>query len=83
MIVSQTCQTLGDAGDIYCVDLSSYASIVKGVEFAESIHLYFDANTKAYRATMRYDGQSYYDAAISNANGSGSISPFVRLAARA
>jgi len=85
VIVTQTAQTLGDKGDIMLVDFGSYNSITKagGIEYATSIHLYFDAGSTAFRATYRVDGQPWLNSAITPANGSNSLSPFVTLAARA
>lgn len=83
--LSQSCQTLGDAGDIYFVDLESYQTISKqhGIETATSMHLYFDANAVAFRVTFRVDGQPAIQSAITPANGSNTLSPFVTLAERA
>jgi HK97 family phage major capsid protein len=85
VIVSQSCQTLGDLNDIILADFGSYRTITKagGVETATSMHLYFDSNATAFRATFRMDGQSSVSGAYSPANGSSTLSPFVALAARA
>lgn len=85
IIITQSCQTVGDLGDIYLVDFMSYRTITKagGIETATSMHLYFDANAMAFRATFRIDGQPMLSAAISPANGSTTLSPYVALAARA
>lgn len=85
IIMTQSCKTLGALGDIYFVDWKQYLTITKssGIEYATSIHLYFDAGATAFRATYRIDGQPWLKAAITPANGSNNLSPFVGLAVRA
>lgn len=85
LMPSQHCQTLGDLGDIYFVDWSQYRSVTKsgGIRTATSMHLFFDADAMAFRATFRVDGQPKLAAAVTPANGSNTLSPFVTLAERA
>ena len=84
VIMSQHAQTLGDEGDIYFVDLSQYLYVSKGMNFAESMHLYFDSDEMAFRLTMRADGQPGWKNTLTPASGSANtLSPFVTLAERA
>jgi HK97 family phage major capsid protein len=83
IVVTQVCQTLGDQGDIQLVDFNEYVTISKGPEYAESMHLFFDAGATALRLIFRVDGQPWMSAAVSPANGSSTLSPFVQLDARA
>lgn len=86
VIITQLCKTLGDQGDIVFASLRYYRSITKsgaGIETATSMHLYFDAGATAFRATFRVDGQPAIASAVSPANGSNTLSPFVVLDARA
>lgn len=87
IIMTQTCQTVGDLGDIYFADLMAYLTITKrpgeSIEAATSIHLWFDQAITAFRAIFRVDGQPWLKSAITPANGSSTLSPFVALAARA
>jgi len=79
------CQTLGTQGDIYFVNPKGYLHVMKtgGVKYAESIHLYFDYNVKAFRYTVRHAGMPYAKSAISPKNGSNTRSPLaVTLAVR-
>jgi hypothetical protein len=46
------------------------------------MHLYFDADATAFRATFRIDGQPKLAAAIAQAKGGNTLSPFVLLGAR-
>lgn len=78
--------TVGDAGDIEFINPNGYAFATKqggGIDFASSIHLWFDQGTEALRWTFRCAGQPYLSAAVSPAKGSITRSHFVGLAARA
>lgn len=85
IMISQSSQTLGDAGDIMFVDWNQYNTVSKagGVEYATSIHLFFDAGATAFRATYRVDGQPWLKGPIVPANGVSNLSPFIDLAVRA
>lgn len=84
IIVSQHASSFTSQGDVILADLSYYQAVTKaeGVQTATSMHLYFDADAMAFRTTFRMDGQPKIAAAISPANGSTTLSPFVQLAAR-
>lgn len=84
MVISQHCQTLGTAGDIYLLDLSKYLTLTKGdgIQSAMSIHLFFDYNVSTFRFNFRVAGQPWLSAPVTSANGSYTMSPFVNLAAR-
>lgn len=77
--------TVGDAGDIEFINPQGYALATKqggGIDFASSIHLWFDQGIEALRWTFRVGGQPYLSAAVSPAKGSVTRSHFVGLAAR-
>lgn len=82
---SEHAQTVGDKGDLQLVSPRGYyaARRTQGVQFASSMHLYFDYNMQAFRWTFRFGGQPHLSAAVSPANGSNTRSHFVNLAARA
>lgn len=84
VIVSQHAKSFGTLGDILLADLGQYQTITKagGISTASSMHLYFDADVTAFRATFRIDGQPKMAAAVSPANGSNTMSPFLQLEAR-
>lgn len=84
VFMTDTCQTVGDAGDIYLVDWMGLVSITKagGIQTATSMHLWFDYAVEAFRAIFRVDAQPWLSSAISPANGAVTRSPFVNLAAR-
>jgi HK97 family phage major capsid protein len=82
---SEHCKTLGDKGDLQLVSPKGYyaARRTAGVQFASSMHLYFDYNIQAFRWTFRFGGQPHLSAAVSPANGSATKSHFVVLDDRA
>lgn len=82
--VSQHAKSFGNAGDINLVDLSYYRTITKsdGISTATSMHLYFDADMVAFRATFRIDGQPAISKPITPANGASTLSPFIKMGAR-
>jgi HK97 family phage major capsid protein len=83
---SEHCETVGDQGDIQLVNLrDGYYTITSegGVQYATSMHLYFDYGLQAFRWTFRVNGQPFLSKAITPAKGASTRSHFVVLAARA
>lgn len=78
-------KTLGDKGDIQFVNPNGYEAFRKqnGVTFADSIHLFFDYNIRAFRWIFRIGGQPVLSAPISMPNSSSTKSHFVTIEARA
>jgi HK97 family phage major capsid protein len=75
-------QTLSTKGDIVLADLSGYALSTKsggGIDFAASIHLFFDQNLTAFRWIFRIGGQPYLSAPVAAAKGANSKSHFICL----
>lgn len=82
---SEHTEQLGDLGDIQLVSPRGYYATIKsgGVQFAASMHLYFDYDIEAFRWTFRMGGQPYLQAPVSAAKGSNTYSHFITLAERA
>lgn len=82
---SEHAKTLGDKGDIQLISPKGYyaARRTAGVQFASSMHLFFDYNMQAFRWTFRFAGQPHLSAPVSPANGSNTKSHFVTLDERA
>lgn len=78
------CETVGDKGDIVLAAAAGYylTRRTDAPQFAESIHLYFDYNIKAFRWTFRIGGQPFLSGPVSVAKGSSTLSHFVTLDAR-
>ena len=79
------CKTLGDKGDLQLVSPKGYyaARRTSGVQFASSMHLYFDYAIQAFRWTFRFGGQPHLSAPVAPANGANTKSHFVTLDERA
>jgi len=78
----EQCQTAGTSGDIILADFSQMLLGQKageGVKFDTSAHLWFDRRLTAFRWTLRADCQPWWLSAITPANGSNTLSPFVVL----
>lgn len=74
---------LGDVGDLAFLDLSQYKLIRKGgIQSADSIHVRFLNNERAFRWVARINGAPKLKKAITPYKGSGTLSHFVTLAAR-
>lgn len=85
VVFSEYCQTLGDVGDIQLIDPRGYYAATRsgGIDFAASMHLYFDYDVQAFRWTFRIGGQPYLSAAVTPDNSTATRSHFVVLEARA
>ena len=79
----EQCSTLGTVGDIILADMSQYVAAEKGgMQTAASIHVRFLYDESCFRFTLRVDGQPMWNTALTPANGSNTLSPFVALATR-
>jgi HK97 family phage major capsid protein len=84
VIPIEQAKTVGDKGDILLVDPSQYRIIEKGgIRADSSIHVKFLSDQMAYRFIYRVGGDPIWDSAITPANSSNTLSPYVNLAARA
>lgn len=86
IMFSEHAASFTNLGDISLVNLDAgYLWATKaggGIDFASSIHLFFDYNMQAFRWIFRCGGQPYLSAPITPAQGSNSKSHFVTLQAR-
>ena len=83
LILSEKCQSLGTAGDIFFVDLSYYVVADRqSLSMASSPHVRFQNDETVWRFTSRLDGRPWLESALTPRNGSNTISPFVNLATR-
>lgn len=85
VVFNEHSRSVGQYGDIQFVNPNGYEAFRKqnGVSFADSIHLYFDYNIRAFRWVFRIGGQPVLSKPVQPANGGGSKSHFVALAERA
>jgi HK97 family phage major capsid protein len=83
VLFTEKANTVGDLGDLNFVDLSYYLIGDRQMVQADTSSEYKFANDKtALRIIERVDGQPWIRSAITPAEGSNSLSPFVALAAR-
>ena len=84
MYLTEHNSTLGTVGDIMFVNPDGYLLLQRSSapEYAESIHLYFDYNIRAFRWIFRIGGQPYSNVAVTPFKTSSSRSHFVTLATR-
>jgi len=83
VLAVEQAKTLGDKGDIILVDLSQYVLIDKDdIEMAESVHVRFIYAESVFRFMYRVNGQPFWTSALTPANGSNTLSPYVTLAER-
>jgi len=84
VIPVEQAETLGTKGDVILADLSHYAVAMQGgPQTAVSMHLYFDTDQMAFRATFRIDGAPWWTSALTPYKGSATQSCIVTLATRA
>lgn len=79
---TEFCSTLGTSGDIILVNWSQYLEgTYQPMQSAESMHVRFLENERAFRFTMRNDGRPWWRAALTPSAGD-TLSPVVTLATR-
>lgn len=85
VVFNEHSRSIGQFGDIQFVNPNGYEAFRKqnGVSFADSIHLYFDYNIRAFRWVFRIGGQPVLSKPVQPANGGTTKSHFVALAERA
>jgi len=85
IVFTEQALALGTPGDLTLVDPTGYFLATKvggGLDFAASIHLFFDYNVTAFRWIFRVGGQPLLSAPITPANGALTKSHMVNLQAR-
>ena len=86
VIPTQACETLGDKGDIFFVDLSQYLCLLKSGQnprVETSMHLWFDQDIMAFKFVLRIGGLPLWSSSIAARDGSNTYSPYVTLDERA
>lgn len=84
LILTEKAEALGDEGDLNFVDLSYYlVGDRQQLVIENSPHFKFSTNKTAFRVIERVDGTPWIKTALTPAKGTKTLSPFVKLAARA
>lgn len=82
---TEHCAALGDTGDVVVGDFGQYLLAIKGsINTAMSIHLRFDYDEIAFKATFRVDGRPAWEQSLRPRKGATAkrVSPWVKIAAR-
>lgn len=83
IIFNEHLSAIGDVGDIVCANWSQYLeAMYEPMQSAESVHVRFVYNERAFRFNCRNAGAPWWSAALTPAKGASTLSPFVTLAAR-
>lgn len=81
---TEYCETLGDKGDLYLLNLNEYLEADRGtIDQGESIHVRFLNNERTFRFLKYSDGRGWWRTALTPKKSSTTLSPFVTLDARA
>ena len=81
---SEHCETLGDAGDILCINPAEYLEgVYEPLQSAESLFVRFESHENCFKFWTRNAGAPWWESALTPKKGANTLSPFVRLAARA
>jgi HK97 family phage major capsid protein len=84
VLFTEKAETIGDAGDINFVDLGYYLlGDRQAIQASTSPHFKFQNDQTAIRFIERVDGRPWIQSAITPNKGSNTLSPFVKIAARA
>lgn len=80
---TEYCQTLGDSGDLVLGNWTQYLEgLYQPLQSAESVHVRFLNNERAFRLSLRNAGAPWWRSALTPKNSSSTLSPFVVLEAR-
>lgn len=83
VIPIEQAKTLGTIGDISLFDMSQYRIIEKGgMDSQVSMHVRFLNDEQVFRFRLRISGCPLWSSALTPANGSNQVSPFVALQTR-
>jgi HK97 family phage major capsid protein len=84
VIFTEKAPVIGDAGDINLIDFGFYLIGDRQVMSAQSSeHYKFGNDMTAYRIIERVDGRPWLNSAITPKNNGATLSPFVKISARA
>jgi hypothetical protein len=82
-LAMEQCETLGTAGDFMLVNWREVVLIQKGMESAQSIHLLFLYNERAFRWVYPIIAKPKWRTTLTPFKGDNTQSPYIALATRA
>lgn len=84
LFFTEYCKTVGDLGDIMCINWSQFLEgTYQPMNSASSIHCRFETHEQTFKFWMRNAGRWWWRSALTPKNSSNTLSPVVALAARA
>lgn len=82
VIFTEHCAKLGDAGNLQLIDFSRYAMLIReGISVKSDTSLGFKSDMISFKASLRIDGSPLDVSATTLADGSTTVSPYIKLAA--
>ena len=79
-LFSEHASLLGEEGNLMLADLSQYALAIKsGIRIESSRENKFTTDMSTFRAVIRFAGQPLINSALTLADGSTTVSPFIQL----
>lgn len=83
VIFTEYCSSVGTVGDVLLCNWSEYlVGNLQGVQLAESMHVRFVNNERAFRVSMRQGGAPWWRSTLTPKNSTTTLSPFTGLATR-
>jgi HK97 family phage major capsid protein len=83
IIFTEYAKSLSTVGDIMCVNWGEYlVGTLQGVQMAESMHVRFENNERAFRVTIRQAGTPWWRSTLTPVNSTTTLSPYVALQTR-
>lgn len=81
---TEYCKTVGDTGDLVLGNWSQYLEgTLTPMQQAESMHVRFENHERTFKFWVENDGRCWWRSALTPKNSSNTLSPFVKLDARA
>lgn len=80
---TEYCSSVGTVGDVLLCNWGEYiVGNLQGIELAESMHVRFAANERAFRISLRQGGAPWWRSTLTPKNSTSTLSPFIGLATR-
>jgi HK97 family phage major capsid protein len=84
LFFTEYAKTVGDTGDILLINPTQYLEgTLQPMQSAESVHVRFETHERTFKFWIANDGKSWWRAALTPKNSTATLSPFVKLDARA
>jgi HK97 family phage major capsid protein len=83
VIFTEYCSSVGTVGDVLLCNWGEYlVGNLQGIELAESMHVRFTSNERAFRVSLRQGGAPWWRSTLTPKESSTTLSPFIGIATR-